>query len=140
MKKSKLKITPLKGRPMLHWVGKRPLDVARHYPAQLCESVSVDAPPREPSYAEFAKREYNLLFHGDNKEVLSSLLTVGFRGKIDLVYIDPPFDSGADYVRNVSLRGRQEKIKGENASFTEHAQYEDIWANDNYLQFMYERV
>ncbi|MGR3914838.1 MAG: site-specific DNA-methyltransferase [Gammaproteobacteria bacterium] len=140
MKKSKLKITPLKGRPMLHWVGKRPLDVVEHYPAQLCESVGVDAPPREPAYAAFAKQNYNLLFHGDNKEVLSSLLTAGFRGKIDLVYIDPPFDSGADYVRNVSLRGRPEKIKGENASFTEHAQYEDIWANDNYLQFMYERV
>lgn len=125
---------------MLHWVGKRPLDVVEHYPAQLCESVGVDASPREPSYAEFAKRDYNLLFHGDNKEVLSSLLTAGFRGKIDLVYIDPPFDSGADYVRKVSLRGRQENIKGEDTSFVEHAQYEDIWANDNYLQFMYERV
>jgi len=29
------------------------------------------------------------------------LLANGFRGKVALVYIDPPFDSGADYVRRV---------------------------------------
>ena len=46
-----------------------------------------------------------LLFHGDNKEVLAHLLASGFRGKVNLIYIDPPFDSGADYVRKVSLRG-----------------------------------
>jgi len=46
-----------------------------------------------------------LLFHGDNKEVLAHLLANGFRGKVHLVYIDPPFDSGADYVRKVTLRG-----------------------------------
>ncbi|MDA8001233.1 MAG: site-specific DNA-methyltransferase [Gammaproteobacteria bacterium] len=140
MKNPNLKITPVKGRPMLHWVGKRPLDVVEHYPAQLCEAAGVKAPPREPSYAEFAKHDYNLLFHGDNKEVLSSLLTAGFRGKIDLVYIDPPFDSKADYVRKVKLRGQSKKIAGGEASTAEQAQYEDIWANDNYLQFMYERV
>ena len=33
--KKSLKITPTKGRPMLHWVGKKPLDVVRYFPAQL---------------------------------------------------------------------------------------------------------
>jgi 16S rRNA G966 N2-methylase RsmD len=42
-----------------------------------------------------------LLFHGDNKECLSTLLTSGFRGKVDLIYIDPPFDSKADYVKKI---------------------------------------
>ena len=55
---------------MLHWVGKRPLDVVRHFPALLCETVGVGNPPVEPSYEEFAKSDYNLLFHGDNKEIL----------------------------------------------------------------------
>ena len=39
-----------------------------------------------------------LLFHGDNKDVLAYLLANGFRGKVKLIYIDPPFDSGADYM------------------------------------------
>lgn len=156
-----LKITPLKGRPMLHWVGKKPLDVVQNYPAQLSESFGADAPPARPAYERFMKSGHNLLFTGDNKEILSSLLVAGFRGKVDLIYIDPPFDSGADYVRRVKLRGvgngngnggeendaangngngNGDKILGEGQSFIEQAQYNDIWANDNYLQFMYERL
>ncbi len=138
--KNPLKISAVKGRPMLHWVGKKPLDQVQHFPAQLCETVGVKKPPTEPSYQIFTKANYNLLFHGDNKEVLSSLLIAGFRGKIDLIYIDPPFDSGADYVRRVKLRGQDKKLEGEGHAFIEQTQYEDIWANDNYLQFMYERL
>ena len=138
--KKSLKITPTKGRPMLHWVGKKPLDVVRHFPAQLCETVGVEKPPVEPTYKDFIKSDYNLLFHGDNKEILSSLIVAGFRGKVDLIYIDPPFDSGADYVRKVKLRGQTKKLDSERHTFIEQAQYEDIWANDNYLQFMYERL
>ena len=138
--KTPIKVAPLKGRPMLHWVGKKPLDVVQHFPAQLWETVGVENPPVEPSFQEFQNSNYNLLFHGDNKEVLSSLLISGFRGKIDLIYIDPPFDSGADYVRTVRLRGQSVKLEGKEHSPIEQAQYEDIWANDNYLQFMYERL
>ena len=139
MKKS-INVTPLKGRPMLHWVGKKPLDIIRDFPAQLCETVGVGDPPVEPSFQEFMKNSYNLLFHGDNKEILSSLIVSGFRGKIDLIYIDPPFDSGADYVRKVKLRGHPEKLDGKGHSLIEQTQYTDIWTNDNYLQFMYERL
>ena len=138
--KNPLKISAVKGRPILHWVGKKPLDQVQHFPAQLYETVGVKRPPTEPSYQAFTKANYNLLFHGDNKEVLSSLLIAGFRGKIDLIYIDPPFDSGADYVRRVKLCGQDKKLEGEGHAFIEQMQYEDIWANDNYLQFMYERL
>ncbi|MFN2543893.1 MAG: site-specific DNA-methyltransferase, partial [Actinomycetota bacterium] len=46
------------------------------------------------------------------------------------------------YVRRVSLRGRKEaaKLEGEGYTLGEQIQYTDIWANDNYLQFMYERL
>ena len=125
---------------MLNWVGKKTLDRVQHFPAQLCESVNVTRPPAEPSYEKLINGNYNLLFHGDNKEVLSSLLIAEFRGKIDLIYIDPPFDSGADYVRRVKLRGQDRKLEGERHDSIEQMQYEDIWANDNYLQFMYERL
>ena len=124
---------------MLHWVGKRPIDTISNYPAQLVETYNVENPEKEPTYEKF-KDGPNLLFHGDNKEILSTLLVQGFRGKIDLIYIDPPFASGADYVRKVTLRGKKEKIEAEDYSIHEQIQYTDIWANDTYLQFMYERL
>ena len=124
---------------MLHWVGKRPIDTISNYPAQLVDTYNVENPEKEPSYDKF-KDGPNLLFQGDNKEILSTLLVQGFRGKIDLIYIDPPFASGADYVRKVALRGKKNKMEAEGYSVHEQIQYTDIWANDTYLQFMYERL
>lgn len=60
-----------------------------------------------------------------------------YRGKIHLIYIDPPFDSKADYKMKIELKGK--KILNDNNSF-EEKQYSDIWNNDEYLQFMYERL
>lgn len=130
---AEVRISRAKGRPMLTWVGKRPLERVTAFPAQLVETFN---PTGEKGASQ------NLLFHGDNKEVLAYLLANGFRGKIDLIYIDPPFDSGADYVRKVQLRGitGAAKIEGETYTLGEQIQYADIWANDNYLQFMYERL
>lgn len=139
-------VTPAKGRPMLHWVGKRPLSRVRFFPAQHIETFDpTGAAPSQPEvWADWpvAYPKGGLLFHGDNKEVLGHLLASGFRGKVNLIYIDPPFDSGADYVRKVSLRGPKgtAKIEGETYTLGEQVQYTDIWANDNYLQFMYERL
>lgn len=141
-------IGPVKGRPMLNWVGKRALSRVDSFPAQLTETYSDNGAPlgSEGSGAwQSWPKEYpegGLLFYGDNKEVLANLLTTGFRGKVNLIYIDPPFDSAADYVRRVQLRGKNgaEKLAGESYSLGEQVQYTDIWANDNYLQFMYERL
>lgn len=143
MKKNKTttqKVAKVKGRAMIHWVGKKPLEVVQSYPAQLCESFGTTKLIETPTFEALDKNWSNLLFHGDNKEILSTLLVNGFRGKIDLIYIDPPFDSGADYVRKVELRGTDKKVAGEEQNIIEQTQYTDIWANDNYLQFMYERL
>jgi DNA modification methylase len=132
---------------MLTWVGKRPLRHVIAFPAQLVETFdpSGDAAKRAGDVWRDWPAAYprgGLLFHGDNKEVLAHLLANGFRGKVNLVYIDPPFDSGADYVRKVTLRGPKgtAKLDGEGYTLGEQVQYTDIWANDNYLQFMYERL
>ena len=124
---------------MLTWVGKHPIDKVSYYPAQLEEVCNVDDPATEPTYENF-KTGPNLVFQGDNKEILSTLLVNGFGGKIDLIYIDPPFASGADYIRKVALRGKKEELEAEGHSVAEQMQYTDIWANDTYLQFMYERL
>ena len=116
---------------MLHWVGKQPLDFVKAFPAQKVEEFN---PTGEESNLQ------GMLFHGDNKDVLAWLLANGYRGKVDLVYIDPPFDSGADYVRNVQLRGiRTSGLESAPHSFTEQVQYIDIWSRDLYLQFLYDR-
>ena len=133
-----MKIKAVKGRAMLHWEGKHPIDRVGYYPPQLEENCGVENPP-EPTYENFESGP-NLVFQGDNKEILSTLLVNGFRKKIDLIYIDPPFASGADYLRKVALRGRKKKLDGEDHSVAEQIQYTDIWKNDTYLQFMYERL
>lgn len=61
-----------------------------------------------------------------------------YRGKIDLIYIDPPFDSKADYKKKIEIKGVG-KAETDSTSF-EEKQYGDIWTNDEYLQFMYERI
>ncbi len=148
-KKNTIEVTAAKGRPMLTWVGKRPLRQVTAFPAQHIETfaplgeASISSADRD-LWAGWSERypHGGLLFHGDNKEVLAHLLVNGFRGKIKLIYIDPPFDSGANYVRQVRLRGvtGTTQIAGEGYTLGEQIQYTDIWANDNYLQFMYERL
>ena len=129
---------------MLSWVGKRPLNKVRAYPAQLVETFNAPDQPTADNWDDWPDKypQGGLLFHGDNKDVIAHLLANGFRGKVKLIYIDPPFDSGADYVRKVQLRGVSgtTKVDGEEYTLGEQIQYEDIWANDNYLQFMYERL
>ena len=119
-------IEKAKGRPMLQWVGKKPLEKVEYYPAQEKEI-----------YGDKDSQDFNKLFWGDNLQVLAHLLKE-YRGKIDLIYIDPPFDSKADYVKKVQVRGEQ--VKGQSQSLLEEKQYTDIWEKDEYLQFMYERL
>jgi DNA modification methylase len=139
-----VKVSAAKGRPMLTWVGKRPLGQVQAFPAQAVERFEAGSPSAKVDWSGWpAKYPHGgLLYHGDNKEVLIHLLANGFRGKVQLIYIDPPFDSGADYVRKVTLRGPSgtAKVDGETYTLGEQIQYQDIWANDNYLQFMYERL
>ena len=116
----------IKGFPELRWTGKRPYRSSQYYPAQLRES-----------YGDAQDGWINKIFWGDNLQVMSHLLKE-FRGKIDLIYIDPPFDSKADYKKKIDVRGVG-KATSDATSF-EEKQYGDIWTNDEYLQFMFERL
>ena len=116
---------PIKGYPMLNWKGKRPFTSTQFYPAQLKEV-----------YEEPNEGWRNKIYWGDNLQVMSFLLK-SYRSSVDLVYIDPPFDSNADYKKRITLRGIE--IRNDHTSF-EEKQYTDIWTNDEYLQFMYERL
>jgi len=145
---STVKVKAAKGRPMLVWVGKRPLSQVTAFPAQHVETFDptgwLERSPAQPEVWKGWPAAYpkgGLLFHGDNKEVLAHLLANGFRGKVQLVYVDPPFGSGADYVRRVVLRGKLDRfaVDGEPHALGEQLQYSDLFSYDNYLQFVYER-
>lgn len=119
------KFEPIKGYPMLNWRGKRPFISTQYYPAQLKEQ-----------HGEEVNGWLNKIFWGDNLQVMSHLLKK-YRGQVDLIYIDPPFDSKADYKKKITLKGKN--FTNANTAF-EEKQYTDIWSNDEYLQFMYERL
>jgi adenine-specific DNA-methyltransferase len=121
----KYAFAPIKGYPMLNWRGKRPFTSTQFYPAQLKEV-----------HGEEVDGWRNRIYWGDNLQVMSHMLKQ-FRGKIDLIYIDPPFDSKADYKKRISVKGRE--AESDQAAF-EDKQYSDIWANDEYLQFIFERL
>ena len=89
--KNKIKIESPKGKPFLYWAGKKPLEAIEYYPAQEKEVFGL-----QKENKKLDKDNFNKLFWGDNLQVLSHLLKE-YRGKIDLIYIDPPFDSKADY-------------------------------------------
>lgn len=115
----------IEGFPELWWKGKVPFRSTQYYPAQLKESYGTDK-----------DGWLNKIFWGDNLQVMSHLLKQ-FRGKIDLIYIDPPFDSKADYKKKIKIRGKE--ASSDSLAF-EEKQYGDIWTNNKYLQFMYERL
>lgn len=82
----------------------------------------------------------NMLIWGDNKLILHSLLE-NFRGQIDLVYIDPPFDVGADFTMDVQIGDEKDSVLKEQ-SLMEAVAYRDTWGKgtDSYLHMMYERL
>jgi len=81
----------------------------------------------------------NLLVWGDNKLVMSSLIKQGWAGKINLIYIDPPFFTGADFTVRTKLG--DERIEKEPSIIEERA-YKDTWSGGiaSYLRYMYERL
>jgi adenine specific DNA methylase Mod len=82
----------------------------------------------------------NMLIWGDNKLVMASLLK-DYRGKIDLIYIDPPFDVGADFTMQVPVGDENENVN-KDQSLLEMVAYRDMWGkgSDSYLHMMFERI
>lgn len=85
------------------------------------------------------KSRWNRLIWGDNLLAMQALLANGYAGKIDLIYIDPPFSSDADYSYQLEIEGRQVEKQ---ASIIERLAYTDTWEGglDSYLDMMYPRL
>ena len=112
-------------RPRLKDLGEI-LDLLQYYP--------------ESKYPENYPKDWkNKLIWGDNKLVMSSLIKQGWAGKINLIYIDPPFFTGADFT--IRTRLGDEAIEKEPSIIEERA-YKDTWSGGiaSYLKYMYERL
>ena len=88
----------------------------------------------------------NRLIYGDNLFVMQALLTgdestglPSMRGGIDLIYIDPPFDSKADYRTKITLPGVDIEQK---PAVIEQFAYSDTWKDGtvSYLKMLYPRL
>jgi adenine-specific DNA-methyltransferase len=83
--------------------------------------------------------QMNRLIWGDNLLAMQALLAQGYEGKIDLIYIDPPFDSKADYSHTVMVGGSEVTRE---PSVIERLAYRDTWEAgiDSYLDMLYPRL
>ena len=82
----------------------------------------------------------NKLIWGDNLLVMNSLLEK-FAGKIDLIYIDPPFATGADFSFTAMIGDTGDDVPKEQSVFEEKA-YRDTWGRgiNSYVSMMWDRL
>src|SRR3989442_10657398 len=120
-----------------------PLRVA--LPFQTVETVNESAQDRQKNLFQAFDQEKpwrNRLIWGDKKYVLPSLLPE-FAGKINLIYIDPPFATGADFSYRATISDDPEVSGDQSATFlkqpsmVEQKAYRDTWGGgiDSYLQW-----
>lgn len=131
--------------------GKKVAPMRIALPFQTIETVNESAQERQKSLDLFTSgREpewRNRLIWGDKKYVLPSLIPE-FAGKVNLIYIDPPFDTGADFSFTATIPDDPETDEDESTTFTkqpsilEQKAYRDTWGRglDSYLQWFYETV
>ena len=146
-------------RAELIWEGKydesgrrvAPLRVA--LPFQTVETVNESAQDRQKGFqfgSGFREEAWrNRLIWGDKKYVLPSLLPE-FAGKVKLIYIDPPFDTGADFSFTATVPDEPDEDNGNSFTFTkepsiiERKAYRDTWGHEKaphiefYLKWFYE--
>jgi len=116
--------------------------------------------PQEEWPENYPRDWKNLLIWGDNLLAMSSLLQgieingerINLRGKIKLIYIDPPFATGADFSFKVPMPESWQELMPKNQivkspSIMEELAYRDMWGGRtpeeriaSYLNYMYERL
>ena len=125
--------------------GKKQGPVRIALPFQTIETVNESAQDRRRNLELFASGRdtewRNRLIWGDKKYVLPSLLPE-FAGKVNLIYIDPPFDTGADFSFTAAIPDHPESAEDETIYFTkepsiiEQKAYRDTF--NSYLEWFYD--
>jgi adenine-specific DNA-methyltransferase len=124
--------------------GKKVGPVRIQLPFQTVETVNETAQERQLTLDRLFSGQQtdwrNRLIWGDKKYVLPSLLKE-FAGKINLIYIDPPFATGDNFSFTATVPESSESFTKE-PSMVEQKAYRDTWGRglDSYLQWFYETV
>lgn len=92
--------------------------------------------------------EGNIVMHGECLSTCAYLKDKGI--EVDLVYIDPPFASGADYAKKIHVRRNplvqkaiteaEQQLDNSDMMAFEEKMYGDIWDKERYLNWMYENL
>lgn len=135
----------------LYWKGKRTTVDRIVLPFQsleVVETINESRATREKDKNSMFRQDPNAidvewrnkLIWGDNKYVMSALLEK-YAGKIDLIYIDPPFATGANFSFKTEVGDDKLKVLKESSAIKEVA-YRDTWGKglDSFLQMMYDRL
>ncbi len=126
----------------LEWEGKKAAIDVPVLPFQTIETINeprqqltLFTPPDDTRPA-FPPGWKNKLMWGDNKLAMAALAEQ-YAGQVNLIYIDPPFDTGADFSVRVEIGS--EEVTKEPSVIERHA-YQDTWGAglDSYLQMIYE--
>ena len=129
--------------------GRKTAPVRIALPFQTVETVNESVQDRQTALDLFSAGKdtewRNRLIWGDKKYVLPSLLPE-FAGKVNLIYIDPPFDTGANFSFTATIPDDPENEDNEETSFVkepsiiEQKAYRDTWGKglESYLQWFYE--
>ena len=138
---------PNHARVEIVWPGKRTAVERVRLPFQVIERVNevrrsragqADLPGTRHLPDWWPDGWRNKLIWGDNKYVLSSLMD-DFAGKVDLIYIDPPFDTGDDFSHRMVVG---DATVTKLPSVIEELAYRDTWGEgaSSYLSMLYERL
>ncbi|MEN6460020.1 MAG: site-specific DNA-methyltransferase [Syntrophomonas sp.] len=78
----------------------------------------------------------NRMIQGDNLQIMQTLLEEGYEGLINLIYVDPPYFSDADYRSTIHLKN------GDSQESVERQAFKDTWKQgiDSYLDMLYPRL
>lgn len=142
-------------KPELIWPGKydeqgnRVINRGVALPFQVVETIQEGRATREPGRVSdlFSARPSgndewrNKLIWGDNLLVMASLLEE-YAGKVDLIYIDPPFGTGADFTFKVQVGDEDIALPGKEPSLVEEKAYRDTWGRglESYLSMIEPRL
>src|SRR3989338_5124134 len=128
-------------RTELVWPGKRKEVERVELPFQTIETINLPRGTRQEELFGKDGQEglKNRLIWGDNLLIMGSLLKE-YAGKINLIYIDPPFATGDDFSFTVNIGDQAEVTKEPSA--LEVKAYRDTWGKgmQSYLQMMYDRL
>jgi DNA modification methylase len=135
--------------------GKKVTPIRIALPFQTIETVNESVQQRQQTLdflvsepmTQYGKEWRNRLIWGDKKYVLPSLLPE-FAGKVNLIYIDPPFNVGSDFSFTATIADNPETEEDETTQFVkqpniiEQKAYRDTWGKglDSYMQWFYETV